>query len=125
MNRPSRSSSGRTPHAACRPRIQSLSRLAGSASPIGSIHAVTFDFGGTLIEPWPSVGHVYAEVAARHGLKNLSAEQLNTRFKAAWRARQNFRHLRNEWEELVTEVFDRSTPVGFFAELYERFAEPD
>jgi putative hydrolase of the HAD superfamily len=89
------------------------------------IKAISFDVGGTLIEPWPSVGHIYAEVAARHGLKNLSAEQLNARFKAAWRARQNFRHSRNEWDELVTEVFGGSTPPGFFAELYERFAEPD
>jgi putative hydrolase of the HAD superfamily len=89
------------------------------------IQAISFDVGGTLIEPWPSVGHVYAEVAARHGLKKFSPEQLNARFKAGWRARQNFRHSRNEWDELVTEVFGGSTPTGFFAELYERFAEPD
>lgn len=89
------------------------------------IKAVSFDVGGTLIEPWPSVGHVYAEVAARHGLKNLSPEQLNARFKAAWCSRQNFRHSRNEWDELVDEVFGGSTPTGFFAELYDRFAEPD
>jgi len=89
------------------------------------IKAVTFDVGGTLLEPWPSVGHVYAEVAARHGLKNFSPEQLNARFKTAWRARQTFRHSRNEWNELVTEVFGGSTPPGFFAELYDRFAEPE
>ena len=28
-----------------------------------SIRAVTFDVGGTLIQVWPSVGHVYADVA--------------------------------------------------------------
>jgi len=89
------------------------------------IQAITFDVGGTLIEPWPSVGHVYAEVAGRHGLKNLSPEQLNARFKTAWRARETFRHSRNEWDELVTEVFGEALPPGFFAELYERFAEPD
>ena len=98
---------------------------AQTLNPAARIKAVSFDVGGTLIEPGPSVGHVYAEVAARHGLKNLSPEQLNARFKAAWRARQNFRHSRNEWDELVTEVFGGSTPPGFFAELYERFAEPD
>ena len=89
------------------------------------IKAITFDVGGTLIQPWPSVGHVYAEVAARHGLKNLSPEQLNARFKTAWRARPGFAHSRNAWEELVNEVFGASTPTGFFAELYERFATPD
>ena len=93
------------------------------------IKAVTFDVGGTLIEPWPSVGHVYAEVAARHGLKTYSADQLNARFKAAWRARQSFGHTRIEWEELVAEVFGgpASSPrTGtFFEELYERFAQPE
>lgn len=92
---------------------------------IGSrIKAITFDVGGTLIHPWPFVGHVYAEVAAQHGLKNFSAEQLNTRFKTAWRARPGFAHSRNAWEELVKEVFgSASMPPGFFAQLYDRFAE--
>ncbi|HEX4265746.1 MAG TPA: HAD-IA family hydrolase [Verrucomicrobiae bacterium] len=93
------------------------------------IKAVTFDVGGTLIEPWPSVGHVYAEVAARHGLREFSAEQLNTRFKTSWRARKNFEHSRHEWAELVNEVFgiSHAEPFSetFFSELYERFATPD
>jgi putative hydrolase of the HAD superfamily len=96
--------------------------------PCAQIKAVTFDVGGTLIEPWPSVGHVYAEVAARHGLKTFSAAQLNARFQAAWQARKNFEHSRSEWTALVNEVFGIS-PVepfsdGLFSELYERFAEP-
>jgi putative hydrolase of the HAD superfamily len=100
---------------------QTLSQLIGPG-----IKAVTFDVGGTLIRPWPSVGHVYAEVAARYGLKNFSAEQLNARFKNAWRARPGFAHSKNTWEELVIEVFSPDTlPPGFFAELYDRFAEPD
>lgn len=92
------------------------------------IKAVTFDVGGTLIEPWPSVGHVYAEVAARHGVKTFSPDQLNARFKAAWRARKNFEHSRSEWAELVEEVFGGtgSTPSSkaLFPDLYERFAQP-
>jgi FMN phosphatase YigB (HAD superfamily) len=32
------------------------------------VEAVTFDVGGTLIEPWPSVGHIYAEAASKLGL---------------------------------------------------------
>lgn len=98
---------------------------AQALNPTAKIQAVTFDVGGTLIEPWPSVGHLYAEVATRHGLNNLSPDRLNTRFKAAWRTRPNFRHSRNEWNDLVTEVFGGSTPPGFFLELYDRFAEPD
>jgi putative hydrolase of the HAD superfamily len=91
------------------------------------IKAITFDVGGTLIEPWPSVGHVYSEVAARHGV-NISADTLNARFRSAWGARRSFEHSRAGWEELVDEVFlglcepPRRT---FFGELYDRFSEPD
>ena len=93
------------------------------------IKAITFDVGGTLIEPWPSVGHVYAEVAARHGLKDISAERLNHRFKSAWRARRSFEYSRTAWGELVDEVFGDLVPESpsktFFPDLYDRFAEPD
>jgi putative hydrolase of the HAD superfamily len=93
------------------------------------IRAVTFDLGGTLIEPWPSVGHLYAEVAARHGWRDLSARQLNRRFAAAWHARPDFEHTRAAWSELVDLTFegltDRPPSRTFFAELYERFNEVD
>jgi len=93
------------------------------------IKAVTFDVGGTLIEPWPSVGHVYAEVAARHGLRTFSAGELNARFKTAWQKRKNFEHSREEWSRLVYEVFEisQAEPFSdkFFSELYDRFAGPE
>src|SRR5258706_13794716 len=95
---------------------------------IENIRAVTFDAGGTLIEPWPSVGHVYAGVAARHGLKNLSTETLNHQFSAAWRARRNFNHTRDDWAAIVDQTFTglsgRPPSETFFPELYSRFAEP-
>jgi len=95
---------------------------------MNGIQAVTFDVGGTLIEPWPSVGHVYAEVAARHGVKNISAELLQTRFKTAWQARKAHLETRAGWEELVDAAFDGLTTIPpsrtFFPELYERFARP-
>jgi putative hydrolase of the HAD superfamily len=94
-----------------------------------NIQAVTFDVGGTLIEPWPSVGHIYAEVAERHGASGLSPELLNDRFRAAWKKLSNFNHRRAEWAELVEEVFDGLTTElpsrTFFPELYARFARPD
>jgi putative hydrolase of the HAD superfamily len=92
------------------------------------IKAVTFDVGGTLIEPWPSVGHVYAQVAARNGLKNCAADMLNARFRTAWSSRKPFEHSRAGWKELVDEVFvglcDPPSQT-FFPELYDRFSEPD
>ena len=92
------------------------------------ISAVTFDVGGTLIRPWPSVGHVYAEVAARHGVKNIPAELLDARFQAAWRAQNDFAHTQAAWAELVDQTFRglcaRPPTQTFFADLYEHFAQP-
>jgi putative hydrolase of the HAD superfamily len=93
------------------------------------IHAVTFDVGGTLIHPWPSVGHVYAEVAARHGWKNLSPDELNAGFTAAWRAKKNFQHSQEDWADIVDRTFAglcQSPPSQtFFPAIYERFAQAD
>lgn len=92
------------------------------------IEAVTFDAGQTLIEPWPSVGQVYAQVAARHGVQGLSADLLDRRFAAAWSARTEFNHTRGEWAALVDETFRGLTPalpsLSFFAELYAHFGQP-
>jgi putative hydrolase of the HAD superfamily len=91
------------------------------------VQALTFDVGGTFIEPWPSVGHVYAEVAARHGHKDVRPERLNQQFAAAWRNKVNFDHSPGSWLELVRETFKGSIsrPEEFFEELYSRFARPE
>ncbi|HYG21818.1 MAG TPA: HAD-IA family hydrolase [Verrucomicrobiae bacterium] len=90
------------------------------------IQAITFDVGGTLISPWPSVGHVYAEVALRNGFVPPSPQLLNERFGKAWRACAMFDYTRRGWEELVQETFQfPGGSVPFFADLYERFTEPD
>ncbi len=90
---------------------------------------MTFDVGGTLIEPWPSVGHVYAAAAARHGVTGLSPEALTHRFAAAWRQQKDFQHTRAQWAALVDATFEglvEPPPSGtFFSELYDRFTEPD
>lgn len=93
------------------------------------IRAVTFDVGGTLIHPFPSVGHVYAEVAARHGLSSIRPETLNTQFALAWRSRESFDYSRTAWSRLVDRTFSYwfrpGQPVPFFDELYDRFAAPE
>jgi putative hydrolase of the HAD superfamily len=97
-------------------------------NPLQEIRAITFDVGGTLLKPWPSVGDVYAEVAARHG-RLLQPAALNQRFHRAWRARKQFQHSRDEWAALVDETFagllERPPSETFFPELYDRFAEPE
>jgi putative hydrolase of the HAD superfamily len=97
--------------------------------PLAPILAVTFDAGGTLIHPWPSVGHVYATVAAEHGVPNLPPQQLNDNFAAAWRAKRNFSHTREDWTALVDRTFaglcDPLPSRTFFPDVFERFAQPD
>jgi putative hydrolase of the HAD superfamily len=92
------------------------------------IEAITFDVGGTLIEPWPSVGHVYAQVAAAHGAGDFDAEMLNRQFAAAWRSKANFDYSRPAWAELVAKTFTfpgKARPeISFFDALYELFAHP-
>lgn len=91
-------------------------------SHLEGIRAVTFDVGGTLIEPCPSVGHVYAEVAARHGV-HADPAQLNERFAQSWRAKQNFDYSRAHWLSLVEEAFGGIAPVsgGMFDSIYDHF----
>lgn len=50
------------------------------------IELVYFDVGGTLIDPHPSVGDVYAEAGRPYGLK-ASPEALGLAFRDAWRRR--------------------------------------
>jgi len=93
------------------------------------VRAITFDVGGTLIQPWPSVGHIYAAVAARHGFHNIAVEALNRQFAAAWKNLNAFNYTRSEWLSLVNQAFFGLTqaPVsqGLFSELYDHFAQPE
>lgn len=90
--------------------------------------AVTLDVGGTLVEPWPSVGAVYAEAAARAGLGDFDPAVLDRRFGEAWRARGFFDYSRGAWAGLVEATFRGLTPraddARLFAALYGAFAQP-
>ena len=92
------------------------------------IRAVTFDVGGTLIEPWPSVGHAYAEVATRFGIAGVAPEALNRQFAAAWKARRDFDYSRAAWQEVVNQSFAGLWPEppgrACFDAIYEHFATP-
>jgi len=93
------------------------------------IGAITFDVGGTLIEPWPSVGHIYAEVAGRFGVSGIGVEVLNERFAAAWQRLKHFNYTRSEWSLLVDETFAGLTQTvpseTFFSELYTQFGRAE
>jgi putative hydrolase of the HAD superfamily len=100
---------------------------ANAAGKKSAIRAVTFDVGGTLIEPWPSVGHIYAEVAARHGHRQISPSLLNRNFKNAWNSFKHFQHTQSDWQAVVEATFrglvESCATQAFFNELYARFAE--
>lgn len=89
-----------------------------------NVAAITFDVGGTLIEPWPSVGHAYGEVAARHGV-DVAPEQITQRFIEAWRQRGDFEYTKAGWAALVDETFAGLTTElpsqSFFDEIYYDF----
>ncbi len=96
------------------------------------VRAVTFDVGGTLIEPWPSVGHVYAEAAQTVLGERLEPGLLNERFAAAWRAAHQvpgtFNYTTADWAAIVWSTFEGLTPKAadpdLFRALWERFTEP-
>jgi putative hydrolase of the HAD superfamily len=90
------------------------------------IEAVTFDARGTLIEPWPSVGEVYAGVAREFGIE-CSAARLNAQFVNAWTTRTGFKYSRDEWHDVVRHSFLGMSEVSpqLFDAIYERFAQSD
>lgn len=86
---------------------------------------VSLDVGGTLIQPWPSVGHVYAEVGERFGLKR-EPDELTSGFIAGWKERSGFNYQKHEWQSLVERAFGvNELPEGMFDALYERFEAAD
>jgi putative hydrolase of the HAD superfamily len=101
-----------------------------AVTPLLGIRAVSFDVGGTLIEPFPSVGAVYAAVARKAGLTGFTPESLDARFTAAWRAKVRFDYSREAWANLVAAAFG-GPPERFgvgsplFAQIYDRFTQAD
>ena len=78
------------------------------------VRAVTFDVGGTLLDPHPSAGHVYAEVLARHH-PAPAPEIIDARFHRA------FADLRSRLLPVVNETTQRA----FWRELAHRSLTPD
>lgn len=92
---------------------------------LGRIQAVTLDAAGTLLEPTPSVGHIYAEVAAELGWIHWQPEELDARFRAAWSTKGAFDFSPVSWLHLVTQVTHGLAPeplsLRYFPLVWERF----
>ena len=71
------------------------------------------------------MGHAYAEVAQRHGLK-VEPDVVTRQFVKAWRARGNFAYTKDAWATIVDQSFAGLTTTlpsrTFFDELYDEFA---
>jgi putative hydrolase of the HAD superfamily len=101
------------------------------------IRLVTFDVGGTLIRPHPSVGTIYAEVLTRHGCAT-EADEVDRAFERVWEemareipaGRERYAECsggeRGYWKELLRRTMGRlgraEPPAGAAEELFERFA---
>jgi putative hydrolase of the HAD superfamily len=93
---------------------------------------ISFDVGGTLMEPWPSVGAVYADVARTAGIP-IDAVHLNQRFADAWvTARKTpggFDYSRSAWKRLVQLTFGDALPQArtddVFEAIWHRFERPE
>ena len=92
---------------------------------LNDIKAVTLDAAGTLLEPWPSVGDVYARVAEECGIGPVSPGELNRRFAKAWKGKQGFDYSRLAWRKIVEQTFGGlARKPAFFDHLYDEFAQP-
>ena len=96
-----------------------------------TIKAITIDAAGTLIQPWPSVGAVYGEVARNHGIE-VQDEAINERFFEVFGRVQKNKQItigeeKDFWKQVVCEVFkpyannEDINPV--FEILWDLFAE--
>jgi putative hydrolase of the HAD superfamily len=91
-----------------------------------SIKAITFDAAGTLVEPWPSVGTVYARVAEECGIGPVAAAELDRQFARAWKNKQGFDYSALAWRRVVEQTFAGLAHIkpAFFDHLYDEFAQP-
>ena len=92
----------------------------------GSVRALFFDVGGTLLRPFPSVGAVYASVAGRHGIAT-TADAMERAFRQSWTAlrRPGLTVSRKEWwRELVFRTLGQEN-AACFEELFTTFGRPD
>src|SRR5882672_10621824 len=85
-----------------------------TATPIVGIRAITLDFGGTLLTPHPSVGAVYAEILAQHGV-TVATPLLDQRF------RKNFADVQAQPRSVINE----STEYAFWREVVYRTLAPE
>ncbi|MDG0964860.1 MAG: HAD-IA family hydrolase [Opitutales bacterium] len=95
------------------------------------IRVLTVDAAGTLVQPWPSVGAVYAKTARKHGIE-INDKQVDKRFyEVLGQAQKNNKITLGEekdfWREVVTltfKPFAKGQNIdAIFENLWDLFAE--
>ncbi len=98
--------------------------------------AIFFDAGGTLFQPHPSVGYLYATVAEKYGMsvdakevEGIFRKEFSVRDKLVSKAHASQKNEREWWKNLVRDVFEQVTRIQsfdlFFDELYDLFARAE
>jgi putative hydrolase of the HAD superfamily len=101
---------------------------------LSGVRAVAFDAVGTLITPDPPVAAAYLAAGRRHGSR-LTAGEIDSRFRAAFRAeedrdrtagwRTNAAREVDRWRKIVAGVLpDVTAPDACYRELWDHFARP-
>jgi putative hydrolase of the HAD superfamily len=91
---------------------------------LSAVQCVSFDAGGTLILPYPSVGSIYAEVLNEHGRK-ADPTALELLFKDEFLKMREAEKLVSEkaekefWRRLVFSVLNRHLGPGRYDEIFE------
>lgn len=82
-----------------------------------------------MIEPFPSVGAVYARVARERFNHAPGPDILDQRFREAWKKADSFDFSEEAWKEIVDYCFQPTHPEGvdedLFRNLYLAFATPE
>lgn len=90
---------------------------------------IYFDAGGTLLEPWPPVGEVYAGAARRYGIE-VEPDAVVAAFRATFMGKKLDGRPQDRawWRDVVDRTFEAfgqaSDPDGLFDDLYDHFTHP-
>jgi len=90
------------------------------------VQVVTFDVGGTLLAPYPSVGEVYAEVLAVNGVK-IDPVIIEQRFRTAFKEQVSLRPRPKVseatekifWSEIAHRSVTPECPEGIFEKIFQ------
>ena len=94
-----------------------------------SIHTISFDATGTLIDPTPSIGGIYAEVLHQHDVF-ISEPELEMRFLAEFQKSRSYpmpaideEHEKNRWHNVIAEMLGDDFSDFIFEDLWQTMGE--